>query len=48
MKKVYETPVADKINFDYENQVVASGCKEVVSLMGTGCTDSSGQPDNQA
>ncbi len=25
MKKVYETPVADKINFDYENQVVASG-----------------------
>lgn len=25
MKKVYETPVVDKINFDYENQVVASG-----------------------
>ncbi len=48
MKKVYETPVADKINFDYENQVVASGCEEVVTLMRTGCTDSSGQANNQA
>ena len=48
MKKVYETPVADKINFDYENQVVASGCRELVTLMGAGCTDSSGQANDQA
>lgn len=28
MKKVYEKPMAEKIEFDYRNQVVASGeCK---------------------
>ena len=25
MKKVYETPTVEKVNFDYKNQVVASG-----------------------
>ena len=26
MKKTYETPVAEKVCFDYQEQVVASGC----------------------
>ncbi len=26
MKKVYETPLVEKVDFDYKNQVVASGC----------------------
>ncbi len=25
MKKVYETPLVEKVDFDYKNQVVASG-----------------------
>ncbi len=25
MKKTYETPSVEKVNFDYKNQVVASG-----------------------
>lgn len=25
MKKIYETPAVEKVNFDYKNQVVASG-----------------------
>ncbi len=25
MKKLYEAPSAEKVNFDYKNQVVASG-----------------------
>lgn len=31
MKKTYETPVAEKIEFCYEDQIVASG--------GTGCQE---------
>ena len=28
-KKVYETPIAEKIEFQYEEQVAASYCKEI-------------------
>ncbi len=31
MKRAYEKPMAEKIEFDYRNQVVASGCTLVRS-----------------
>lgn len=41
MKKQYETPVAEKIEFCYRDQVVASGsCKDVwVNIGVDSCTD---------
>ncbi len=41
MKKTYETPVAEKIEFQYEEQVVASnGCNDVwVNVGETSCTE---------
>lgn len=30
MKKTYETPVAEKVEFQYQEQVVASACGERV------------------
>ncbi len=41
MKKNYETPVAEKIEFQYEEQVVASnGCHDVwVNVGATSCTE---------
>ena len=44
MKKTYETPVAEKIEFCYEEQIVASGtsgCKPLWCYSGdSGCTNS--------
>ncbi len=51
MKKVYETPVVDKVNFDYKNQVVASGsivCYEKVTMSYSGCTENRGFANDQA
>lgn len=42
MKKTYETPVAEKIEFCYKDQVVASGTKCISQWIYTGatsCTD---------
>ena len=40
MKKQYEAPVAEKIEFCYRDQVVASGCYETnTHEAGTGCAD---------
>ena len=46
MKKIYETPNAEKINFEYQEQVVASNVKPCIekwtntSPVGTGsCTE---------
>ncbi len=40
MKKIYETPAVEKVNFDYKNQVVASNnCRKYYGL--------SGQPGSQ-
>ncbi len=42
MKKVYKTPVVDKVNFDYKNQVVASGCSRQWGYQGyDGCREHS-------
>ncbi len=41
MKKVYKTPVVDKVNFDYKNQVVASGCTRQWGYLGDNCHDHS-------
>ena len=48
MKKQYEAPVAEKIEFCYRDQVVASGfCKEVHELIaGTDCLDNKVQQNN--
>ena len=51
MKKVYETPVVDKINFDYENQVVASGCTHYYHTGPTqtsDCQDQTSYTDSEA
>ena len=43
MKKSYETPKAEKLNFDYQKAVVASGKKTCfVGGMSTTWTDSNG------
>ncbi len=34
MKRVYKIPVVDRINFDYKNQVVASGCSRQWAYQG--------------
>lgn len=34
MKKTYETPVAEKIEFCYEDQIVASGATQVNMIDG--------------
>lgn len=40
MKKAYETPVAEKIEFQYQDQVVASACLDVwVHIGATSCTE---------
>lgn len=42
MKKVYENPMAEKIEFDYKNQVVASSttCDYIIeNEYGHGCTN---------
>lgn len=40
MKKQYEAPVAEKIEFCYRNQVVASGCEDKwVNIGDTSCTE---------
>lgn len=42
MKKVYEKPMAEKIEFDYKNQIVASGnqCEyKIVEEFGHGCSN---------
>lgn len=40
MKKQYEAPVAEKIEFCYRDQVVASGCYETnTHPAGTECAD---------
>lgn len=40
MKKSYETPVIEKIGFQYQEQVVASDCVSVWVNTGIGsCTD---------
>ncbi len=42
MKKVYEKPMAEKIEFDYKNQVVASStnCDYIIeNEYGHGCTN---------
>ncbi len=46
MKKVYKTPVVDKVNFDYKNQVVASGCIRQWGYQGDNCHDHSTVYDN--
>ncbi len=50
MKKTYETPVVDKVNFDYRNQVVASGCSRQWGYTGdqTDCHDHSTPYGNEA
>lgn len=40
LKKTYETPIAEKIEFQYEEQVVASACTNVWVNIGDGsCTE---------
>lgn len=42
MKKQYETPVVEKIEFDYDVQVVASGC-QVMNVVSHGVCECGGQ-----
>lgn len=40
MKRTYETPIAEKVEFCYSNQVVASGCISQWIFTGeNSCTD---------
>ena|GEM_PF-4366280 len=42
MKKKYDTPVAEKVSFNYKEQVVASGCYWAGQTVRAfqGCTES--------
>ena len=52
MKKTYTTPVAEKIEFSYRNQVVASGTSCTQNWVGygdsltSGCTHTVATPDS--
>lgn len=40
MKKAYEAPVAEKIEFQYQDQVVASACQSAwINLGAVSCTE---------
>lgn len=47
MKKTYNTPVIEKVDFDYKNQVVASGCKWIVGRVdNSNCKEDQSQKFN--